>query len=129
MRAVDTNVIIRYVTNDDARQGDRARRLIEGTDIFVPVSVLLETEWILRSVYDLKSQAVSETLRRFVRLPTVRLESPGRVHAALDWFDEGMDFADALHLASARHCDGLVTFDRDFIKIAARLGITTVAAP
>ena len=48
---------------------------------------------------------------------------------ALDWFEQGMDFADALHLATAQDCTGMLTFDRDFIKTAARIGAGNVSEP
>jgi predicted nucleic-acid-binding protein len=55
MFAVDTNIVVRYLVNDSAAQAARARRLVEREDIFVPLTVLLETEWVLRGVYGFTS--------------------------------------------------------------------------
>jgi len=68
-------------------------------------------------------------LRSLLGLSELRVEMAEAVAVALDWFEQGMDFADALHLATARDCTGFATFDRDFIKAAARLGLATVAEP
>jgi predicted nucleic-acid-binding protein len=129
MRAVDTNIVVRYVMNDDAAQAGRARRLVDGANVFVPATVVQETEWVLRTIYRLSAGSISAALRQFMGLPTTRLEHPERLAAALAWFEGGMDFADALHLAAARDCDGLATLDRDFIKVAARIGAGNVAEP
>jgi predicted nucleic acid-binding protein len=129
MRAVDTNVVVRYVMNDDVEQADRARRLVDVSPIHLPTTVVLETEWVLRTVYRLSAQAVSAALRGFFGLPRIRLEQPAQVALALHWFEQGLDFADALHLATARECEGFATFDRDFIKTANRVRAGNVAEP
>src|SRR5690242_6518722 len=76
MLVVDTNVIVRYLTNDDTAQATRARRLLAQQSIFVPLTVLLETEWVLRSVYGFGASAVVHALRAFAGLPRVTLETP-----------------------------------------------------
>jgi len=80
--------------------------------------VLLETEWVLRSLYGYASSRIHQGLSLFHGLPTVQAEQPEPVAQALDWYARGMDFADALHLAAAMQgdCDALATFDR---KLAA----------
>ena len=129
MRAVDTNIVVRYLMNDDRGQALQARGLVDGSEIFVGPTVLLETEWVLRRGYAMRPSQINAAIRQFIGLPTVTVGEPGPIALALDWFDQGMDFADALHLATARHCDGFATFDRDFIKTAARLGAGRVAEP
>jgi predicted nucleic acid-binding protein len=126
MLAVDTNVIVRYLTADHPEQSARARELINGTDIFVASTVLLETEWVLRSVYDFSAIQVAEKLRAFAGLPQVMLEAPDTIATALDGMTAGMGFADALHLAAAEGCDAFVTFDRELGQIANRAGRTVV---
>jgi len=121
MLAVDTNVVVRYLVNDDRAQGSRVRRLLEREDVLVPVTVLLETEWVLRGVYGFAPTAVIHALRNFAGLPRVTIESGAVVAAALDWAEAGLDFADALHLAAAQPLAGFVTFDRALIRAARRL--------
>ena len=122
MRAVDTNVIVRYLTGDDHKQAALARAVIGQEPVFVPRSVLLETEWVLRGVYDLPAGRVMPALRALAGLPGVCIEDAALVAKAMDWTASGMDFADALHLAAAAGCDSFVTFDRRFARSASRLG-------
>jgi predicted nucleic acid-binding protein len=128
MLAIDTNVIVRYLTADDPRQARRARRVIDSHDVFVATTVLLETEWVLRSAYGYEPAAVIGALRGFAGLAHVRLENPALVARALSWADHGMDFADALHLSAAEGCDAFLTFDRRLSR-AAGTGMAPVRTP
>ena len=129
MRAVDTNVIVRLLAKDHPEQYQRALALFEGGGVWIPLTVVLETEWVLRSGYRSAPERIAALLRSLMGLPGIEVENTDAVIQALDWFEQGMDFADALHLAAARHCDGIATFDRDFIRTAARLGIAGVRSP
>lgn len=129
MRAIDTNVVVRFLTGDDAAQAARARKLIEAGDIRVATSVLLETEWVLRSGYGFTTARIVEALRDFAGLPGVTLEDPALVARALDWAEQGLDFADALHLGRAQDCTAFISFDRKLAKAAARLSEVKVVAP
>jgi predicted nucleic acid-binding protein len=101
MLAVDTNLIVRYLTGDHPGQSAKARGVIDGEDVFVSTTVLLETEWVLRSAYSFDSAQVCAALRAFAGLPRVSLEDPALVATALDRTAQGLDFADALHLGRA----------------------------
>jgi predicted nucleic-acid-binding protein len=116
MKAIDTNVVVRYLTRDDPRQAARARAAVDEGNVFVSTTVLLESDWVLRSVYGLSGQKVATSLRAFSGLPGVTVEDPDLLIAALDRAENGMDFADALHLGAAAHCETMLTFDRDFIR-------------
>ena len=129
MLAVDTNIVVRYLMNDNTEQAARAKRFMDSNAVLLTATVVLETEWVLRSMYRLPAQSASAATRQFIGLPAVTLQEPAEVAQALDWFEQGMDFADALHLATAHDCTGLLTFDRDFIKSAARIGAGNVAEP
>jgi predicted nucleic acid-binding protein len=129
MLAVDTNLIVRYLTGDHPRQSAKARAVIDGEDVFVSTTVLLETEWVLRSVYSFDSTQVCTALRAFAGLPRVSLEDPGLVATALDRTARGLDFADALHLGRAEDRGDFVTFDQHFIKAARAAGLGNVRAP
>lgn len=129
MRAIDTNVIVRFLTGDDPAQTAKARKLIEGGDIFVSTTVLLETEWVLRSGYGFAAGRLVQALRDFAGLPGVTLEDPQLAARALDWAGQGLDFADALHLARARDCTAFTSFDRKLAKAAARICDVKVVAP
>jgi predicted nucleic acid-binding protein len=129
MMAIDTNLIVRYLTGDHPDQSARAKALIDSEDVFVCTTVLLETEWVLRSVYDYGVPPLAKALRAFAGLPHVTIEDADQAAQALDWMDAGMDFADALHLAKAQGCDAFVSFDQLLAPVANRLSAIKVRAP
>lgn len=112
MRAIDTNVIVRLLTADDPVQAEAAKQVIQEGDVFIGVTVLLETEWVLRAAYGFGAVDIASAIRGLAGLPQVTVEEAGAVAQALDGMAKGMDFADALHLARAQHCSAFVTFDR-----------------
>ena len=118
MRAIDTNVIVRFLTNDDPRQARAARTAIEAGDVFIPTTVLLETEWVLRSGYGFEPRLIVEAMRGLAGLPGVTVENPSQLAQALDAMADGMDFADALHLSASNGCDAFLTFDRKLADAA-----------
>jgi predicted nucleic-acid-binding protein len=122
MLAIDTNLIVRYLTGDHPAQSAHARSLIDGQAVFAAITVMLEVEWVLRSTYEYGSAEVARALRAFAGLPTVTVEDSAIAAAALDLVDTGIDFADALHLGKSTHCKGFVTFDRRFAKAAKVAG-------
>ena len=126
MQAVDTNVLVRYLTRDDEAQALQAKRLLESDDIFISKTVLLELQWVLRSLYDQSPKTCHELLLRLARARNVSLEDPQAVGDALEWFGRGMDFADALHLAASLGTQGLCTFDKRLAKHASRIGAGVV---
>lgn len=121
MTAVDTNVLVRFLVRDDAKQAARAALLFRRDEIWVAKTVLLETDWVLRSLYGFSPENVIGALRRLAGLATVLLEDELVVARALHWAAEGLDFADALHLASAAKAKRFATFDRKLAKQAKRL--------
>jgi predicted nucleic acid-binding protein len=114
---------------DHPKQSVRARKLIDGEDVFVCTTVLLETEWVLRSVYDYAAVQLAKALRAFAGLPHVTLEDAGAAARALEWSEGGLDFADALHLAKASGCEAFVSFDQGFARMANKLGTIKVRTP
>ncbi len=129
MLAIDTNVIVRYLTRDDSEQFARANALIRDEDVYVCTTVLLETEWVLRGGYRFSRQRIVAALAAFAGLPRVTLEDPTVAARALDWTRSGMDFADALHLAKAEGCDAFVSFDQRFAAVANTLSEVKVRTP
>ena len=121
MIAVDTNILVRIITNDDARQAALAADLLNRREVFISKTVLLETEWVLRSAYKFGRLAVLEALRRFLDRSNVEIEDEATFRHALDWNQQGMDFADAMHLASAGNGRDFLTFDADLIRTGRHL--------
>lgn len=121
MRAIDTNVVVRFLTNDDPQQGAVARGVVEDGDVFIPTTVLLETEWVLRSAYGFEAAQIIRALRGLAGLPGIVVEAPSLLAQALDWMEQGMDFADALHLSGSERCSAFLTFDRRLSDAAGTL--------
>lgn len=128
MIALDTNVVVRFLVNDDPAQARRARALIEANAVYAPVTVLLETEWVLRGGYRLSRADVVRLLRGLLGLPELATEDPQRVARALQWHEEGIDFADALHLSGSAGAERFATFDEKLVKAAKKLGAVRVVA-
>ena len=129
MFAVDTNVVVRYLTRDDAEQFAKASALIGGEDVYVCTTVLLEAEWVPRRGYRFGRERIIAALAAFAGLPRVTLEDPALAAKALDWTRHGMDFADALHLAKAQGCEAFVSFDERFAAVANAQSDLKVRAP
>ena len=116
MIAVDTNILVRLLTKDDLSQAKRAAKVMESDDIFIPKTVILETEWVLRHAYGIDNGAIMKGFQKMMGLPNVRVEDQQAVFQAISWHESGLDFADALHLASSMKADKFVTFDSTFIR-------------
>ncbi len=122
--ALDTNLLVRLLTNDDPQQAGRVAELIDASPAcFVPITVVLELEWVLRGAYRLPRQAIISALRGLLQIRQLHLEQEEQVVQALDWYAQGLDFADALHLLRSEGCSALISFDRAFGGQAGQLGL------
>ena len=126
--ALDTNILLRYLLNDEPKQAARARTLLaNGSRFWVPITVMLEIAWVLRS-HGASADAVALGLRTILGLATVTVQERDAVVRALAWQQHGMGIADALHLALSHQSEQLTTFDKDFIKLAKRIGAQPVVS-
>ncbi len=130
MAALDTNVLVRFLVEDDPAQLAAARRLIRrtvaaGETLFIPVTVVVELEWGLRANFRFAKADILRTMSQLLSSVELTFESEGAVEAALVQYQEGAaDFSDCLHagLAAAAGENPLWTFDRAAAKVAgARL--------
>ena len=128
MVAVDTNVLVRLVIADHATQAARAAAVFRSGPVFIAKSVLLEAVWVLRYSYELEAEAVLRSLRAVLGLENVSVEDPTAITVALRLLERGLDFADALHIASSAQAERFVTFDTKLVKRARRASILEVAA-
>jgi predicted nucleic-acid-binding protein len=129
MIAIDTNIIVRLLTNDNPAQYKKAYDLFNKHDIFIPDTVILETEWVLRFAYDFKASQIANALTQLFGLPNVHINHPSRVAQAIIWHDQGLDFADAFHLANSQQCKKFVTFDKKMMNIAKNIDTCKVISP
>ena len=120
MRAVDTNVLVRALVRDDPAQSARAEALLSRHEIFIPVTMMLELEWVLRSRYAYAPKLVAQALEKIAALGNVVLGERVAVLAAAARVAEGWDFADALHHALSEGCDDFATLDADLARRALR---------
>ena len=132
MNALDTNVLARFFINDkdDAeaiRQRPAAIAAFSGA-VFVPVTVLLEFEWVMRGFYELSRKEIQRVLEALCGLSNVQIEERSIVLSALTAYQQGLDFADALHLARANFCSTFLSFDQRLIKRAKAAGLTPVVS-
>lgn len=119
--ALDTNVIVRFLANDDAKQSPRAKALIASNLVAISPTALLETEWVLRAAYQFNKLDIAGFLRAFLGLPQVSMAEPQAIAEALSHYEAGLDFADALHLALSGETMQFATFDARFAKKARTL--------
>lgn len=122
MIAFDTSLVVRIAVGDVPRQKALALKLLEINTILIPKTVLLETEWVLRSRYELGRDEILSFLSYLTESEGVVMEDDGAVHKALDYYGTGADFADAMHLASAGDAP-MYTLDRTFCRKAIREGL------
>jgi predicted nucleic-acid-binding protein len=120
--SVDTNLLARFLLQDDAAQFRRAVAALQAEDdVFIPITVLLELAWVLKARETTREEILA-ALRGILALPQVRQQHVEAVRVALGWADAGMDVADALHLALSAKATKFLTFDTTLARRAARLG-------
>lgn len=125
--ALDTNLLVRLLTGDDPEQARRVADLIDASPAcFVPITVVLELEWVLRGAYRLERGAVIAALEGLMAIRQVHLEQEDLVRQALAWHQQGLDFADALHLLRSEGCARFATLDRALAKTTAGLQLQPV---
>ena len=125
MPAPDTNVWVRYIVQDDGAQLAVAKRLIrkcveEGKPLFVPVTVALELEWVLRSNFGYAKEQVMEVMSSLFSAAELNFESERALEVALQLYRKGSaDFADCLHIALVAQAgeEPLWTFDKGAAKV------------
>lgn len=129
MIAVDTNVVVRFLTKDDPIQFEKSVEIFSKQEIFLPDIVVLETEWVLRFAYAYSPAEIAAAFNKLFGLPNVHLYDDSKMALALTWHRDGLDFADALHRAHANQCEQLLTFDRRFFNRAQSLISCPVRMP
>lgn len=120
MASLDTNILVRYLVQDDERQLALARKLIKsalrtGENLYIPITVMLELEWVLRSNFRFGKEQVTATLSSLLAAAELSFESESSLEIALALYKKSSaDFSDCVHVALA-HVAGespLWTFDR-----------------
>jgi len=128
--AVDTNVLARALVDDGSEQAQRSRKLLADRDIFLPDSVLLETEWLLRSIMKLDRGHINRTFATLIASANISFSDRRGIADVVALHDAGLDFADAMHLHASEDCEGLASFDADLKRRAKKFaGTVPVVTP
>ena len=127
MAALDTNVVLRLIVGDDPKQVRGAEKLVASEACTVAPSVLMECEWVLRGSYRLDAALIAASFRDLLALQNIDALDPVLTQLALQGYEAGLDFADALHAAQRRDGDRFVTFDRQLARRAPKAGVLAVS--
>jgi predicted nucleic-acid-binding protein len=128
--ALDTDVLARLVTRDDPKQARAAAELIDAGDpCFVPLTVALELERVLRGVHELDPAKIAESFNALLGVRNLHFEREAAVLEAVRLLADGFGFADVLHHAAAGNCESFRTFDRKLLAQASRAGLTPSVLP
>ena len=125
MRGIDTNIVVRLLLRDDPGQVEQVDALVGAGDLFVPFTVLIETEWVLRAVYKLERQSITILLRSLAIIEGISVPDRSGVLWACERYAKGADFTDMIHLVATESAD-FATFDRDFVRFAGKDAPCTV---
>jgi len=126
MIALDTNVLVRFLVHDDARQARKAKALVERLDeqevqAFVPDIVMCELVWVLERCYRFERTRIAGVLKKLTGARQLVFDSTDNILRAIDAYEKGRgDFADYLirEHARAAGCEAVVTFDKSLLRDA-----------
>jgi predicted nucleic-acid-binding protein len=124
MIGLDTNVLVRYITQDDKRQAGLANSLIESLDDaspgFVTLVTVVELSWVLESAYNFTRQQFAEVMQTLMTVDTIKLDRAAVVASAVRVYaGSKADFSDCLieRLCASAGCEKTMTFDRAAAKM------------
>ena len=130
MIAIDTNILCRFYIDDEndgkaMEQHVIAAHVLASPSVFISKSVLLEFAWVAENRYGLVAKKIMAMIAHLCGLENVEIEDHAAVESAISGCSKGLEFADALHLGSARNCEKFVTFDdQKFARRAQKLGLS-----
>jgi predicted nucleic-acid-binding protein len=131
MIGLDTNVLVRYITQDDKRQAGLANSLIESLDDaslgFVTLVTVVELSWVLESAYNFTRQQFAEVMQTLMTVDTIKLDRAAVVASAVRIYaGSKADFSDCLieRLSASAGCERTMTFDKAAAKMAGMVLIT-----
>ena len=124
MKAIDTNILIRFLIRDDEQQAKLVRRRLKNAEaekevLFVPLLVVIETIWVLESVYQVSKEDILDSFDELLLLPVLLFESSTVLQAFVaSGRETTIDLSDLLiaHSAKASGCQSVLTFDQKASK-------------
>ena len=118
MIGIDTNVLVRLIADDDLAQSSAANLLRQDNQLFVSLTVVMESEWVLRSAYRWSRRRIADALAILTSLENLDFELVEWVEWAIARYLEGADFADMIHIVANKENARLATFDKRLSKQA-----------
>lgn len=120
MKALDTNVLVRFLVKDDERQAETVYRIFKQAEaakkvLFVPLLVVLETVWVLESVYEISRQEILDSINELLLMPILEFEAQPAIQGFVSAAREtNLDLSDILiaHSAKSSGCECVLTFDK-----------------
>lgn len=120
MKAIDTNVLVRFLVKDDDQQAEVVHRLFKKAEsskeaLFVPIAVVLETVWVLESIYNIPRQEILDSINELLLMPILEFESQSAIISFVSSANETkIDLSDILiaHSALSAGCECMLTFDK-----------------
>lgn len=121
-RTLDANVLVRGLIDDGSPQSRIADEIL-GSDytLFIPSTVVVETEWVLRTRFGASRMHISELFTGLLGMNNVEVDDRAIVSNAVAAHAAGLDFADAMHLYGARESEAFLTFDTNLRRRARKL--------
>lgn len=119
--AVDTNILARALTDDGTEQSRIASQCFRDNHVFIADTVILETEWLLRSRLKVPRAQIQRLFSTLLSWPNVGFADRARIVGTVIAHAQGVDFADALHTLAAKECELMLTFDDEFVDRAANI--------
>lgn len=127
MKVVDTNILARFFIDDpnDAESQKQKADIIEimTQSIHIPITVILEFEWVMRGFYKLPKDEILKIFQILLSYDNIDIESHHYVKTAVELFEQGFDFADAIHISRSQKMGGMLTFDKQFFNKANRAAL------
>jgi predicted nucleic-acid-binding protein len=122
VKSVDTNILVRLIVRDDLKQAQIAEVVVL-SGVHVPLTVLLETAWVLSTFYRFDRQRVNAAFIELIDSGSIHVEDEPAIRTALDLHRQGADIADVFHMVAAKGTEAFVTFDKG-VPEGTGLGVT-----
>ena len=129
MLAIDTNILVRFLAKDDIVQAETSAEILRSNEVFIPKTVILEAEWVLRYVYKFESVQILKAFKGLLGMSNIFTEDFHVLAEAISLSGKGLDFADALHVASSTEATQFVSFDKSLVSKAKKMNLQKVRLP
>lgn len=119
MIVVDTNIILRYLLNDNEELSSKATEIIDNNDIFIPTEVIVEASYVLRKVYNVEKEKIFEAIKLLINMEDINFQNKETIELAFKTYsEENLDIVDCMLFAySKSEKYNVATFDKKLNKL------------